>query len=62
LSLRFQEDIPLNMFVFPANRDAALPSVFVEHATLPNSPVTMDPDRIDQNRDRWITEWAAIVR
>ncbi len=62
LSLRFQEDIPLNMFVFPANRDAALPSVFVEHATLPDSPVTMDPDRIDQNRDRWITEWAAIVR
>jgi ABC-type thiamine transport system substrate-binding protein len=36
--------------------------VFVEHATIPDSPVTMDPDRIDQNRDRWITEWAAIVR
>lgn len=62
LSLRFQEDIPLNMFVFPANRDAALPDVFVEHATLPDNPVTMDPDRIDLNRDRWIAEWAAIVR
>jgi thiamine transport system substrate-binding protein len=62
LSLRFQEDIPLNMFVFPANQDAVLPVVFVEHATLPDDPVTMDPDRIDQNRDRWIAEWAAIVR
>ena len=62
LSLRFQEDIPLNMFVFPANRDAALPDVFVEHTTLPDHPITMDPARIDANRERWIAEWAAIVR
>ncbi len=50
------------MFVFPANEDAALPEVFVKHTTLPDQPVTMDPDRIEQNRERWITEWAAIVR
>ena len=62
LSIRFQEDIPLNMFVFPANRDAALPDVFVQHTTLPERPVTMDPARIDENRERWIVEWAAIVR
>ena len=62
LSVRFQEDIPLNMFVFPANQDAALPEVFVKHTTLPDEPVTMTPDRIDENRERWIEEWAAIVR
>ena len=62
LSVRFQEDIPLNMFVFPANQDAGLPDVFVEHTTLPSDPVTMSSDRIDANRERWIDEWAQIVR
>jgi len=62
LTPRFQEDIPLNMFVFPANEDAALPEVFVQHTTLPDQPITMAPDRIEENRERWITEWAAIVR
>jgi thiamine transport system substrate-binding protein len=62
LSIPFQEDIPLNMFVFPANVEAQLPEVFVEHATLPADPVTMSPDRIDANRERWIDEWAQIVR
>jgi thiamine transport system substrate-binding protein len=62
LSVRFQEDIPLNMFVFPANEDAGLPAVFVDHSTLPADPVTMAPERIDANRERWIDEWARIVR
>ncbi len=62
LSVQFQEDIPLNMFVFPANQDAALPEVFVEHTTLPAHPVTMTPDRIDAHREQWIDEWAQIVR
>lgn len=62
LSVQFQEDIPLNMFVFPANQDAGLPEVFVEHSTLPADPVTMSPDRIAANRERWIDEWIQIVR
>ncbi len=62
LSSTFQEDIPLNMFVFPANQDATLPDVFVEHTTFPADPLTMSPERIDANRERWIDEWAAIVR
>ena len=62
LSLRFQEDIPLNMFVFPANQEAALPAVFVDHTTFPTDPVTMPPDRIDAYREQWIDDWAQIVR
>ena len=31
LSKRFQEDIPLSMFVFPVNRDAELPPEFAQH-------------------------------
>src|SRR5690606_2250323 len=35
LSREFQEDMPLNMFVFPVNPDAELPEVFVEYASIP---------------------------
>ena len=35
LSTRFQEDIPLQMFVFPARWDAALPPAFVQFAVVP---------------------------
>ena len=62
LARTFQEDIPLNMFVFPANSEATLPNVFVEHATIPADPVVMDPTVIDENRDRWLAEWASTVR
>lgn len=62
LSKQFQEDIPLNMFVFPANQTASLPSEFVEYTTLPDHPLTIDPDMIDANRERWIREWTEIVR
>ncbi len=62
LERTFQEDIPLNMFVFPANEDATLPDVFIEYATVPANPVIMDPAAIEENRDRWLAEWAATVR
>lgn len=61
LSRSFQEDIPLNMFVFPANRDAALPPEFVQYTAVPAQPLAVDPDVIEQNRDRWIEEWTAIA-
>lgn len=61
LSPDFQEDIPLNMFVFPANAEATLPEVFIEHATIPDDPASLDPSAIDANRERWIEEWDAIM-
>jgi len=62
LSIPVQEDVPLSMFVYPANTGATLPDVFVEHTTFPSNPVTMEPDRIQQNREQWIEEWTAIAR
>ncbi len=41
LSKRFQEDIPLSMFVFPVNREAVLPSVFERFAVVPESPLEL---------------------
>ncbi|MBK5267047.1 MAG: thiamine ABC transporter substrate-binding protein, partial [Acidimicrobiia bacterium] len=47
LSLPFQEDIPLSMFVFPAVSDARLPPEFVEYTEIPTNPLTLDPALID---------------
>jgi thiamine transport system substrate-binding protein len=50
------------MFVYPANADATLPDVFVEHTDFPDAPVVVDPETIDANRERWIQEWTSIAR
>jgi thiamine transport system substrate-binding protein len=61
LSTRFQEDIPLAMFVFPVNRTAQLPPDFVKHALVPASPLDLPPEEIEANRDIWVREWTDIV-
>ena len=57
----FQADIPLSMFVFPANSTVELPDVFVEHAAQVSEPLTMDPAMIAENRERWLEEWTDAV-
>ena len=42
LSEPFQADIPLNMFVFPANEQVPLPDVFSRWAQIPEEPVRGD--------------------
>jgi thiamine transport system substrate-binding protein len=61
LSKRFQEDIPLQMFVFPARRDATLPPEFEQFAIVPESPLELPPEEIEENRERWVDEWTDIV-
>jgi len=61
LSQDFQEGIPLTWFVFPANQDAALPPVFVDHTTIPANPTRMSAVVIAENRDRWIDEWISVM-
>lgn len=61
LSEQFQEDIPLNMFVFPANQNAALPDVFEQYAQLSPNPATLPPDEIAANRETWINAWTETV-
>lgn len=62
LTVEVQEDIPLNMFVYPANAEAQLPDVFATHTVFPPSPITVDPAAIQANRERWINEWVMIAR
>jgi thiamine transport system substrate-binding protein len=61
LSPVFQEDMPLNMFVFPVVDGTPLPEVFTDTVTPPENPVILDPQVIDENRERWIQEWVETV-
>ena len=61
LSREFQEDIPLNMFVFPANKKAALPEVFLKYAVRAEHPVEVDSDSIEEKREEWIEKWTETV-
>ena len=61
LSTRFQEDIPLQMFVYPVNPEAKLPEVFTKFAAPPAQPVSVEPSAIDANRERWIQAWTDAV-
>ncbi len=57
-----QEQLPLNMFVFPANTKAVLPKLFVDFAAKPTSPLTLAPEDISKNREDWIDAWTKVVR
>jgi thiamine transport system substrate-binding protein len=61
LSQPFQEDIPLNMFVFPANGEAELPQAFVDWVQVPAATAVVDPAQIDANRENWIEAWTDVV-
>ena len=61
LSRTFQEDMPLNMFVFPVNLQADLPELFEEFALVPEQPIELTPEEIDMNREAWIEAWTQSV-
>jgi thiamine transport system substrate-binding protein len=57
----FQEDIPLHMFMFPANPNAALPEVFDRFAAVPENPAEVGYEDIESNRETWVEVWTEIV-
>ena len=61
LSKQFQEDVPLQMFVYPVLPDAALPKEFTQYAQAPAQAATLPPEEIAANRDRWIQAWTDVV-
>jgi len=61
LDLQFQEDMPLQMFVYPVNENAQLPPEFVQWAQGSEAPASLAPAFIAENRDRWITDWTETV-
>jgi len=61
LDRQFQEDVPLQMFVYPVNPAAALPDEFTKYAQAPEQTAQLSPDEIAANRDRWIEAWTEVV-
>ncbi|MCP4415226.1 MAG: thiamine ABC transporter substrate-binding protein [Chloroflexi bacterium] len=61
LGQTFQEDMPLNMFVYPANEQARLPDVFLEWTQVPRETAVIDPETIAANRDEWVEAWTEQV-
>jgi thiamine transport system substrate-binding protein len=61
LSVPFQEDIPMQMFVFPVNPHADLPQAFLDHVDYPEQPASLPPELIDAQRETWINAWIEVV-
>ncbi|MGW5235415.1 thiamine ABC transporter substrate-binding protein [Streptomyces nodosus] len=61
LTEKFQQDMPLNMFVYPVRESAEVPADFVEYGPQAKDPETMAPDRIAANRDQWVKSWTSLV-
>ena len=61
LGTTFQEDIPLNMFVYPANETAELPPIFAEFSVIPTDPAFVSADDIAEKREGWIEAWTGVV-
>jgi thiamine transport system substrate-binding protein len=61
LDKQFQEDVPLQMFVYPVNPNAALPEEFTKYAQAPGQTATLAPDVIAEKRDAWIEAWTNVM-
>jgi thiamine transport system substrate-binding protein len=61
LSVPFQEDMPLQMYVFPVNPNAALDEIFTRYLAVPESPAFVSPEAIATNREAWIEAWTDTV-
>lgn len=61
LGPRFQEDLPLKMFVFPVNPQAKLDETFQRWMALPEQTAEVSPADIAAHRDEWIEAWTNVV-
>jgi thiamine transport system substrate-binding protein len=61
VSKEFQEDMPLNMFVYPVREGAQVPAEFVKYGPQAKDPETMAPEKIAANRDQWVKSWTSLV-
>jgi thiamine transport system substrate-binding protein len=61
LDVKFQESMPLTLFVFPVNKNAVLPELFTKFAVVAQSPLALDPSLIEEKRDTWIDTWRSIA-
>jgi thiamine transport system substrate-binding protein len=61
LSTTFQEDMPLQMFVFPVNSEAKLDPAFEQYLEIPTKTAFISPEDIAAHREEWLQEWTETV-
>ncbi len=61
LSTTFQEDMPLQMFVFPVNPQAKLDEAFVKFLEIPTKTAQVTPEQIAARREQWLKDWTEAV-
>ncbi|PWI15161.1 thiamine ABC transporter substrate-binding protein [Streptomyces sp. Act143] len=61
LTQQFQDDMPLNMFVYPVRQGAQVPAEFTKFGPQAKDPETMDPAKIADHRDDWVKSWTSLV-
>jgi len=61
LSTTFQEDMPLQMYVFPVNPNAKLDPTFEKYLVIPKKTAYVSPADIAANREKWIQAWTQTV-
>lgn len=61
LSKEFQEDMPMQMFVFPVLPAAELSEDFITASQLPEAVGSLNSALIAAYRDTWINEWANLM-
>jgi thiamine transport system substrate-binding protein len=60
LSVPFQQEMPLNMYVYPVNDQATVPDSFVNYAPAATDPASV-PENLPAKRDGWIEAWTQTV-
>ena len=61
LSKQFQEDMPLQMFVYPVNPECRLPEEFIKYAQAPSSLPHWPLKKLPRTAMQWIQDWTDVV-
>ena len=61
LSKTFQEDVPMQMFVFPVNPQAKLAEAFTKFLQQPQETAQVNPQDIAAKREGWLKAWTEAV-
>jgi thiamine transport system substrate-binding protein len=61
LSQPFQEDMPLQMFVYPVLPDVSLPPVYSLASQQAAQPASLPPEQIAEKREAWVNAWTELM-
>ena len=61
LSKPVQEDVPLQMAVYPVNQDAAVPPAFDKFSKVDVPAANISAQEIAKNREAWVDAWTKAV-